>query len=214
MSGLRGGGWEMRDSRGPKRCVVVLSLTAIALLAAAVCALHWVNAVSLRGTVDAGDYVLLARSGEMLGTDGGALPVYADGERRFALLVEEIALEDGVLRVAGLLLRPGQTVGEVRVRVGLMPAAETDAGAARSEAIVLLNTQMVRRADAGAQGMDDHCGFCATAARRLLKDGPYAVVLVDESDGAQRLIDTGVDVDLAADGMTVAHRTDAGEAGE
>lgn len=204
----------MHDSRGPKRCVVVLSLAAIVLLAAAVCALHWVNAVSLRGTVDAGDYVLLARSGEMPGTDGGALPVYADGERRFAPLVEEIALEDGVLRVAGLLLRPGQTVGEVRVRVGLMPVAETDAGAARSEAIVLLNTQMVRREEAGAQGLDDHCGFCATAARRLLEDGPYAVVLVDESDGARRLVDTRVRIALSGDGLTVERTGDAENAKE
>lgn len=204
----------MHDSGGPKRRVVWLSLAAIVLLAAAVCALHAVNALTLRGTACVSDYVQPEYTGETLAFCGSELPVLADGGLRLAPQVETIALQGGVLRVRGVLLRSGQAVGEVRVRVGLIPSWEAEAGLTGAESILLLNTQMVRREEAGAQGLDDHCGFCATAARRLLEDGPYAVVLVDESDGAQRLIDTGVDVDLAADGMTVAHRTDAGEAGE
>ena len=80
---------------------------------------------------------------------------------------------------------------------------------------MLLNTQMVRRVLAGqALGVDDHCGFAASAARRLLPDGQYAVVLVDESDGARRLIDAGVDIALSQDGLTAVRRNGAEEAGE
>ena len=105
------------------------------------------------------------------------------------------------------LLRPEQTVGEVRVRVGLIPSE-------RPEEIVLLNTQMVRWVLAGQElGMDDHCGFAASAARRLLGDGQYAVVLVDESDGARRMIDAGMDIALSRDGLTVERREGAKEAG-
>ena len=113
-----------------------------------------------------------------------------------------------MLCISGALLRPGQNVGEVRVRVGLVPAE-------RPEEIVLLNTQMVRRVLAGqALGVDDHCGFAASAARRLLPDGQYAVVLVDESDGARRLIDAGVDIALSRDGLTVVRGDGAEGAGK
>ena len=193
---------------GPRRSVVLLSLAGILLLAAAVCALHVVNALTLRGTARVSDYVLLARTGETLSLSDEALPLLADGDLRFAPQVETAALEGGVLRISGLLLRPEQTVGEVRVRVGLIPSE-------RPEEIVLLNTQMVRWASAGQEpGMDDHCGFAASAARRLLSDGQYAVVLVDESDGARRLIDAGVDIALSQEGLTVVRRNGAEEAGE
>ena len=93
------------------------------------------------------------------------------------------------------------------MRVGLIPAE-------RLEEIVLLNTQMVRWAQAGRElVMDDHFGFAASAARRLLPDGQYAVVLVDESDGVRRLIDAGVDIALSRDGLTVVQRDGAKGAG-
>lgn len=200
----------MRDA--PRRGVALLSLAGILLLAAAVCALHVVNALTLRGTARVSDYTPLARAEQDMAVEEGIwgvarLPVYTDGERSFALALTDPALTDGMLCFSGALLRPEQTVGEVRVRVGLMPSE-------RPEEIVLLNTQMVRWTQpAQALGMDDHCGFAASAARRLLGDGQYAVVLVDESDGARRLIDAGMDIALSRDGLTVARSGGAKEAG-
>ena len=196
---------------GPRRGVVLLSLAGILLLATAVCALHVVNALTLRGTARMSDYTPLARAEQNMAVEGWGdvqLPVYTDGERSFALWLREATETDGMLCFSGALLRPEQTVGEVRVRVGLIPAE-------RPEEIVLLNTQMVRWAPAGQEpGMDDHCGFAASAARLLLSDGQYAVVLVDESDGARRLIDAGVDIALSQDGLTAVRRNGAEEAGE
>ena len=198
---------------GPRRGVVLLSLAGILLLATAVCALHVVNALTLRGTARMSDYTPLARAEQNMAVEAEGwgdvqLPVYTDGERSFALWLREATETDGMLCFSGALLRPEQTVGEVRVRVGLIPAE-------RPEEIVLLNTQMVRWAPAGQEpGMDDHCGFAASAARRLLSDGQYAVVLVDESDGARRLIDAGVDIALSQDGLTAVRRNGAEEAGE
>ena len=197
---------------GPRRSVALLSLAAILLLATAVCALHVVNALTLRGTARVSDYVLLARAKQDMAVEEGLLgvaqlPVYTDGTRSFALYLQEPAETDGMLCFSGALLRPEQTVGEVRVRVGLIPSE-------RPEEIVLLNTQMVRWVLAGQElGMDDHCGFAASAARRLLGDGQYAVVLVDESDGARRMIDAGMDIALSRDGLTVERREGAKEAG-
>ena len=197
---------------GPRRGVVLLSLAGILLLAAAVCALHVVNALTLRGTARVSDYEPLARAEQDMTVDealfGAAQrSTYTDGTRSFALALTDLALEDGMLCISGALLRPGQTVGEVRVRVGLIPTE-------RPEEIVLLNTQMVRWVLAGQElGMDDHCGFAASAARRLLGDGQYAVVLVDESDGARRMIDAGMDIALSRDGLTVERREGAKEAG-
>ena len=196
---------------GPRRGVVLLSLAGVLLLAAAVCALHVVNALTLRGTARMSDYTPLARAEQNMAVEGWGdvqLPVYTDGERSFALWLREATETDGMLCFSGALLRPEQTVGEVRVRVGLIPSE-------RPEEIVLLNTQMVRWAPAGQEpGMDDHCGFAASAARLLLSDGQYAVVLVDESDGARRLIDAGVDIALSQDGLTAVRRNGAEEAGK
>ena len=197
---------------GPRRGVVLLSLAGILLLAAAVCALHVVNALTLRGTARVSDYTPLARAKQDMAVEEGLLgvaqlPVYTDGERSFALFLRELTETDGMLCISGALLRPEQTVGEVCVRVGLIPAE-------RPEEIVLLNTQMVRWVLAGQElGMDDHCGFAASASRRLLSDGQYAVVLVDESDGARRLIDAGVDIAHSQDGLTAVRRNGAEEAG-
>ena len=199
----------MRDA--PRRGVVLLSLAGILLLAAMVCALHVVNALTLRGTARMSDYTPLARAEQNMAVEGWGdvqLPVYTDGERSFALWLREATETDGMLCFSGALLRPEQTVGEVRVRVGLIPTE-------RPEEIVLLNTQMVRWVLAGQElGMDDHCGFAASAARRLLGDGQYAVVLVDESDGARRMIDAGMDIALSRDGLTVVRGDGAEEAGE
>lgn len=197
---------------GPRRSVALLSLAAILLLATAVCALHVVNALTLRGTARMSDYTPLARAEQNMAVEAEGwgdvqLPVYTDGERSFALWLREATETDGMLCFSGALLRPEQTVGEVRVRVGLIPSE-------RPEEIVLLNTQMVRWVLAGQElGMDDHCGFAASAARRLLGDGQYAVVLVDESDGARRMIDAGMDIALSRDGLTVERREGAKEAG-
>ena len=200
----------MRDA--PRRGVVLVSLAAILLLAAAVCALHIVNALTLRGTARVSDYTPLARVAQNMPMEEALwgvaqLPVYADGERSFALWLREPEETDGMLCISGALLRPEQAVGEVRVRVGLIPSE-------RPEEIVLLNTQMVRWTQpAQALGVDDHCGFAASAARRLLGDGQYTVVLVDESDGARRLIDVGMDIALSRDGLTVSRSGGEREAG-
>lgn len=189
-----------------RRGVVLGAVVGILLLAAAVCALHGINALLPRGTVRVGDYALTERTAEAIEAEGQeALPVYADGALRFVPQVEAVTLARGVLCVSGLLLRPGQDVGEVRVRVGLVPQV-ADGSAAWAEQAVLLATQMVRRSEAVRWGADDHCGFAASAARRLIHDGQYAVVLLDESDGARRLIDTGVTIALAEDGLTVVRR--------
>ena len=111
---------------GPRRGVVLLSLAGILLLAAAVCALHVVNALTLRGTARMSDYTPLARAKQDMAVEEGLLgvaqlPVYTDGERSFALFLRELTETDGMLCISGALLRPEQAVGEVRVRVGLIP---------------------------------------------------------------------------------------------
>lgn len=154
-----------------KGCAVALFLAAILALAAAVCAAHWVNAVTLRGTADAADY--------------------APAPEGTLALVEDVSERGGVLYLSGAL--PREDIGAVRLRVALLPPGESE--------MTLLNTQMVRRYDlAAAYGCDDHCGFAAAALGRLLAPGVYAVTLADESDGAKRLADTGVRVTLGEGG--------------
>ena len=87
---------------GPRRSVVLLSLAGILLLAAAVCALHVVNALTLRGTARMSDYTLLARAEQNMAVEEGLLgvaqlPVYTDGERSFALFLRELTETDGML---------------------------------------------------------------------------------------------------------------------
>ena len=98
----------MRDA--PRRGVALLSLAGILLLAAAVCALHVVNALTLRGTARVSDYTLLARAEQDMAVDealfGAAQrSTYTDGTRSFALALTDPALEDGVLCISGALLR-------------------------------------------------------------------------------------------------------------
>lgn len=199
---------ERESGARPRPRVIAAALAGILLLAAAVCLLHGVNAVSLRGTAQVSGYERLERTQQAVtleDTDAATLPVFTDGERSFALFLEEPEVSGGLLRISGMLLRLEQSVGEVRVRVGLVPVRKAqDGSAAWAQEMVLLSTQMVRRSEAAqALGVDDHCGFCAAAARSLLEDGQYAVVLADESDGACRLIDTGVSVILMEDGYGI-----------
>ena len=158
--------------------VLAALVAAALLLSAAVCALHFVNAVGLRGTARASDYAQTDAAGE------GLIP-----------LVEAIDERSGVLYVSGALMRPGQYVREVCVRVALLPAEGDE------RTMTLLNTQMVRRYElARDYGCDDHCGFHASALSKRLGEGSYAVALADESDGTKRLIDTGARVTLGEDG--------------
>ena len=203
-----------RTTAPVRRGVVLGALAAILLLAALVCALHGINALRPRGSARVSDYTPLERMAQEIAAEGQeTLTVYADGALRFVPQVETVAQTRGVLRVSGLLLRPGQDVGEVRVRVALVPqVTAADGSAAWAGQAVLLATQMVRRSEAARWGADDHCGFAATAARRAVPGGQYAVVLLDESDGARRLIDTNVRIALTRDGLVVVTRA-GGEGG-
>ena len=146
--------------------VVLAALAAILLLAVAVCALHWQNAVSLRGTI---------RLVDCETTDGA--------REGLTPLVEEARTRGGAIYLSGALLREG-AVGEVRVRVALIRKGSDEA--------TLLNTQMVRRYDlAQAFGCDDHCGFAAAVRVGSLSPEEYDIALIDESDGARRLVTTG-----------------------
>lgn len=163
-----------------KKRVILPALAAIILLAAAVCALHRINAVSLRGTATVGDYTR---------TDGAA--------ENLVPLVEDPWKDAGIIHIRGALLRMDQAVGAVNVRVGLIPERTGEgAPAAEENEAILLNTQMVRRSDlAQAYGVDDHCGFHAAADEKLLERGKqYRVVLADETDGAMRMVETGMTV--------------------
>lgn len=174
----------------PKRGVVFAALLAIVLLAGAVCALHWVNAVSLRGTANLTAYTL---------TDGAA--------QNLVPVMEDPWVDRGVLHIRGALLRLDQPVGEVKVRVGLIPERIEDGNA--QQAATLLNTQMERRYELAQEyGCDDHCGFHASVAEKYLEKGnvQYRVVLVDETDGAKRMITTGMTVTLIEGGLAFVQK--------
>lgn len=170
--------------------VAAALLAAIFALAALVCALHWVNAVTLRGAAD--------------------LSAYTPFEEDEAVaLVEEAREERGVLLLSGALMHPGRGVGEVRVRAALLPLS----GGRVCGEMTLLNTQMVRRYDlAEAYGCDDHCGFAAAAACRLLGPGEYALALADESDGTKRLAVTDLTLTLGDGGALVRVEHGGGDA--
>ena len=194
----------MKDERAPGGCapikkrVILLALAAIFLLAFVVCILHVINAVSLRGTAKLSEYDR---------TDGraeGLMPI-----------VETPWVERDVLHIRGALVRMDQAVGSVNVRVGLIPeTAET--GLAAQDEVMLLNTQLVRRFDYAAEyGCDDHCGFSAAAWMKRLPDteASYRVVLVDETDGAKRMLDTELRI-VPAQGMMTHERVGRTEEGE
>lgn len=176
-------------------CVVLLGLLAVLLLAAGVCVIHGVNAVSLRGVADSAEYRQVENTGGQLVLSAAdhaqerTYMLYRDGEKNFGLHLADPWTDRGILHIEGTLLRIDQQVGEIRVRVGLL----------KEDKVILLNTQMVRRFQyAGNNGYDDHCGFAAAAIQeRLLQDEAlYQVVLVDETDGEKRMIYTGMTLGL------------------
>lgn len=174
----------------PKLRVILAALAAILLLAFSVCALHAVNAVSLKGTQPVGAYTL---------TDGAA--------ENWAALTDDPWQDGGVIHVTGALMRMNQPVGAVNVRAGLI--------AEGSDEVILLNTQMVRRPDlAQRYGCDDHCGYAAAVkADDLTRDTQYRIVLTDETDGQLRMLDAGVTI-VPAEGGLASARRNAPEEGE
>lgn len=205
---------ENKQACAPLRLRVILpALAAILLLAAAVCLLHWENAVSVRGEAKMSDYVLLEAMAETLDlpTMYGRERIHAlyqDGDRTFALHLSDPWADGGVMHIEGALLRLDQTVGEVNVRVGLIPQRLEEATPAQTkQEVILLNTQMVRRSDyAQLYGHDDHCGFKATVETdRLLGEGwQYCIALADETDGAKNLIETDLTVTPIEGGLAFA----------
>lgn len=193
-----------------KRSVALAGLLAAAVVAVIVCALHAVNAGSLRGVIPAASCEIeAAQMLYMRGGDARALAGGADGGA--IALVREAAADETYLRITGALMRPGRTPGAVNVRVGLIP--EDVMGGARGESVILLNTEMVREPElAAAYGCDDHCGFAALAGLDGLGDGAFAVVLIDESDAARKLIDTGVHIGLTGGALSTAVKEAAGDA--
>ncbi|MGN0775212.1 MAG: hypothetical protein ACI4MM_00905 [Candidatus Ventricola sp.] len=179
-----------------KKRVILPALAAVFLLALVVCILHVVNAVSLRGTAKLSEYDQ---------TDGRT--------ERLMPIVETPWVEQDVLHIRGALVRMDQAVGSVNVRAGLIPEM-VGAGMTSQDEVILLNTQMVRRFDYAAEyGCDDHCGFSAAVRMKRLPatEASYRVVLVDETDGAKRMIDTELRIVLAQGMMTYEH---AGRMGE
>lgn len=145
--------------------IVLAALAVTLLMAIAVCALHWENAVSLRGRIPLSDCAV---------TDG-----LAEG---LTPLVETARAQRGILYIDGALVREGG-IGEVRLRVALIARDMREA--------ILLNTQMVRRFDLARElGCDDHCGFAAAAQVKRLSPGTYDIALLDEADGERRLVTT------------------------
>lgn len=188
--------------------VILPALLAVVLLAAGVCVLHGVNAVSLRGAAALDAYTQLSPAGEQLTLAHGpqlqarTYARFADGDKQFALHISDPRAERGVLHIEGILLRIDQPVGEIRMRVGLVAGDAQEA--------VLLSTQMVRRPEVSVHGHDDHCGFSAAVRQEDLQQGAYRVVLADETDGAKRMIDAGLTVEVRADAVGFA-RMDAPE---
>lgn len=175
----------------PKKRIIAAALLGILLLAGGVCALQMHNAVSLRGAARMADYVRTD------GTQEGLVP-----------LTDDPRADRGILHISGALLRPGREVGAVYLRVALLPETLAEGNPAQAEGTaILLNTQMVRRADyAAAYGCDDHCGFYATAKVDSLPAGEYQyrVLLADETDGVKRMVDTGMTVVPIEGGLAFA----------
>ena len=155
---------EERKSAPVKRRVVLVAAALTLCAAALVCALLYVNATTLRGTV--------SRTALTLTTPD-----------EFGAVAELWSAETahGVLKLRGALARRG--IGAVDLRVGLIWKPD---GGVEEDAVTLLNTQMVRvnTADMGVQDADDHCGFVAAVKLKRLphhgENGQYRAVLVSE----------------------------------
>lgn len=182
-----------------KKGVVAIALAMILLLAAAVCVLHEENAVALRGAIRVDDCQVIESGVDrfVCTADAQALEPGEGTGSRFVTCVERISREGGLLRVSGALLRLTEPVGEVRVRVGLVAVRLDEDGVpdgvlSPSDEVILLNTQMRRRASLPVvyEG-DDHCGFEAAAKAGALREGmAYEIVLVDSADDGMRLFKT------------------------
>lgn len=174
-----------------KKRLILSALAATLLLAAAVCLLHWTNAVSLRGEANVGEYALKSAEQENL-----------------VLMLDDPYEKDGVMHLSGALLRPGREAGAVNVRVALLPQRLVEGGkTAAPDTAILLNTQMVRRQElAAGYGADDHCGFhAAVDIKRLPGEGyQYRVALADETDGEKNLIETDMTVTPIEGGLAFA----------
>ena len=173
----------------PRTSVVLCALLAIVLLSLGVCALHWVNAVSLKGTITASSCIM---------TDGAA-----DNLR---LLVEDPWKDGCVIHISGALMRIDQPVGDVNMRVGLIADAHEDD-------VIVLSTQMVRRPElAQIYACDDHCGFHASVDAGKLEETTYRVFVLDEISDTVRLMQTGLTVTLGRDTFTYEHDSQEGDA--
>ncbi len=178
--------------------VVAAALMMIALLAAAVCLLHGVNAVALRGSFRVGDCEVIQEGVARYAGPAETEMLEWTEDARFATCVERLEERGGLLRASGFLLRLAEPTREVRVRVGLIPGAfDEDEGASGalspSDEGILLNTQMSRRGElAEAYAQDDHCGFeAAVRLSALSEETSYRVVLVERTDAGMRLFETG-----------------------
>jgi len=174
----------------PRKGVVGIILAAIFLLAALVCGLHWINAVSLRGTIAINEYEIMNL------TD----------LNKNKLIVSEPWTDGSVLHIEGALLRFDQSVGKVNLRVGLIEKKQ-DGESNVDQRVILLNTQMVRRRDLATEyGCDDHCGFHAAVATAYLDkdgDGVWSVVLTDKTGDKKQMILTGIEIGLNGNEVSV-----------
>ena len=173
-----------------RRRVAAAGAALFAVLALLINGLLWLNATSLRGTVNAADYRPIS-----LGLEPD---IPEDG----------VCIKDGILQIRGALYRHDQPVGAVRLRVGLL-WKPTDGE--EETVVTLLNTQMVRLEEANAKrlGVDDHCGFHAAVDPKRLphqgEDGQYRVVLIDDTTGC--MVDTDVvGLTLPRDGLAVTRK--------
>ena len=173
-----------------RRSIAVAGGSFFVALALLLNALLWLNATSLRGTVNAADYRSIS------------LEAVAGGD---SLGLEPDIPEDGI---RGALYRHDRQVGAVRMRVGLL---WKPMDGEEETVVTLLNTQMVRleEADAERLGVDDHCGFHAAVDPERLphwdEEGQYRVVLIDDTTGC--MVDTDVvGLTLLRDGLAVTRK--------
>ena len=181
-----------------RRSIAVAGGLFFVALALLLDALLWLNATSLRGTVNAADYRPISLEAV---ADGDSLGLEPD------IPEDGIFIQGGVLHIRGALYRHDRQVGAVRMRVGLL---WKPMDGEEETVVTLLNTQMVRleEADAQALGVDDHCGFHAAVDPERLphqdEAGQYRVVLADDTTGC--LVDTDIVGLTLDDGLTVVRK--------
>ena len=188
-----------RISAPVRRSIAVVGGLLFVALTVLLDALLWLNATSLRGTVNAADYRPISLEAV---ADGDSLGLEPD------IPEDGIFLKGGVLHIRGALYRHDRQVGAVRMRVGLL---WKPMDGEEETVVTLLNTQMVRleEADAKRLGVDDHCGFHAAVDPERLphwdEEGQYRVVLIDDTTGC--MVDTDVvGLTLPKDGLAVTRK--------